>query len=300
LFLQQLINGLTLGTIYGLIALGYTMVYGVLKFINFAHGEIFMFGAYFSLLGWNLLKYLPFFQNNLFLSLSFIFFIGMAGASILGVVIERIAYRPLRAAPRLAALLTALGISIFLQNLAMLIFGPTNKIFPEVFPLGGISLAKVTVSYLKIFLMGTSILLMITLQLFIKKTKLGKAIRAVSQNREIAGLMGINVNKIIVLTFLIGSCLGGGAGVMVGMNYGVVKYDMGYIAGLKAFTAAVLGGIGNITGAMLGGLLIGLIESLGAGYISSQYKDVFAFIVLILVLVFRPEGILGERIPEKV
>jgi branched-chain amino acid transport system permease protein len=299
MFIQQLINGLTLGAIYALIALGYTMVYGILELINFAHGEIYMIGGYIAiivvtLLGTNLAN-----SSNALYILPLIFLAAMLFCAILGVTIERFAYRPLRNAPRLAPLITAVGVSLFLQNAAMLIFGSENKILPAIFPEGVVHFGDTQISYLQIFILVSCIILMLALQIFIKKTKLGIAMRATAQDREAAALMGININRVISTTFFIGSALGAAAGVMVGMYYGVVKYDMGYVAGIKAFTAAVLGGIGNVPGAMFGGVLLGVLESFGAGYISSAYKDAFAFAILVIVLIFKPSGLFGERTHER-
>ena len=299
MFIQQLINGLILGAIYALIALGYTMVYGILELINFAHGEIYMIGGYIgiiviTLLGANIVN-----SGNAIFLLPLIFLAAMLFCALLGITIERFAYRPLRNAPRLAPLITAVGVSLFLQNAAMLIFGSENKIFPAIFPEGAIQFGNAQISYLQLFILISCITLMVALQLFIKKTKLGVAMRATAQDRDAAALMGININRVISVTFFIGSALGAAAGVMVGMYYGVVKYDMGYVAGVKAFTAAVLGGIGNVPGAMFGGVLLGVLESFGAGYISSAYKDAFAFAILVIVLIFKPSGLFGERIHEK-
>jgi len=300
MFLQQLINGITLGSIYALTALGYTMVYGILLMINFAHSEIFMVGAYigYFILGLNL----PFIVEHSWILILFLFISTMVGTGILGVAMERIAYKPLRHAPRLAPLISAIGVSIFLQNFVMLTVTSQSLPFPEVFPIKKYIFSNTEINSLQIFITITSILLMFVLRFFIQKTKLGKAIRAVSQDREVAELMGINVNVIISLVFLIGGALGGAAGVLNGMYYGSIKYNMGFLPGIKAFTAAVLGGIGNITGAMLGGYVLGICESLGAGFIpgGAEWKDVFAFAILILVLILKPSGILGQRIPQRV
>lgn len=294
MFIQQIINGLTLGAVYALIALGYTMVYGVIELINFAHGEVFMVGAYLGLLA--ILWGLSIQGLSPFLLILFVFVFAMLGASILGVTIERTAYRPLRKAPRLAPLITALGVSIFLQNIVMLIAGTENKSFPQIFLKGFFTIGNTySISYLQVFIIAISFLLMVFLEAFIHKMKLGKAMRATAQDSKTANLMGIDTDKIIALTFIIGSALGAAGGIMVGMYYGIINFTMGYIAGLKAFTAAVLGGIGNITGAMFGGIVIGILESLGAGYISAEYKDVFSFIVLILILIFKPSGIFGTN-----
>lgn len=299
MFFQQIVNGITLGGIYALISLGYTMVYGILLMINFAHSEIFMAGAFFGFFTIGFLSRIFYFQNNLILQLFLAFLVSMICSGILAVLMERFAYRPLRKAPRLAPLISAIGVSIFLQNLFMLVVSPQSKPFPEIFPVKNYQFANISINSLQIFIIIVSLILMVILQYFIKRTKLGCAIRATSSDREIASLMGINVNLIISLVFFIGGALGGAAGVLVGMYYGSIKYNMGFIYGIKAFTAAVLGGIGNIQGAMLGGFILGILESLGAGYISSAYKDVFAFIILILMLIFKPTGILGEKIYEK-
>lgn len=303
---QQLINGLVLGSIYALVALGYTMVYGILELINFAHGEVTMFGAMISLavIG-------AFMANGAEVNGLVIVATGLLAAIAvcvaLGFLIERVAYRPLRRAPRLAALITAIGMSIVLQNLAMLIWGKQYVSFPPLLPLVSFEVGGAVITNLQIFIVALSCLLMAGLLVLIKRTRLGRAMRATAQAQDIAGLMGININTIISLTFMIGAALAAIAGVMVSAYYGLAHYHMGFMLGLKAFTAAVLGGIGNVAGAVLGGLLLGLIESLGAGYIGaltggflgSHYQDVFAFFVLILVLVFRPSGLLGERVVER-
>jgi len=301
MFLQQLINGVTLGSIYALIALGYTLVYGILLLINFAHSEIFMMGAYFGFFILILLEKIPVFANSPALMLGTSIILSMVLTGILGMTIEFTAYRPLRKAPRLAPLISAIGVSIFLQNLMMMIASAESKTFPEVFPTKAISItSNATVSSLQIFIIVTSIMLMVILNIFIKRTKMGKAMRATSQDMETSRLMGIDVNQIISLTFFIGAALGGAAGVLNGMYYGSIKYNMGFIPGIKAFTAAVLGGIGDIGGAVLGGFMLGILECFGAGYISSEYKDVFAFVILIIVLIFRPQGLLGQKAAEKV
>lgn len=296
---QQLINGITLGGIYALIALGYTMVYGVLLMINFAHSEIFMAGAFFGFFILIFASKFPLLEHNLFLQLLLAFLISMCLTGILGIIIERLAYRPLRRASRLAPLISAIGVSIFLQNLFMLVVSPQAKPFPEVFPTKNFQCGILMINSLQIFIITISILLMLVLNYFINRTKLGTAIRATSSDLETASLMGINTNSIISLVFFIGAGLGGIAGILVGMYYGSIKYNMGFIYGIKAFTSAVLGGIGNIPGAMVGGYILGILESLGTAYISSAYKDVFAFIILILVLIIKPTGILGEKIQEK-
>ena len=304
LLLQQLINGLTLGSIYALVALGYTMVYGIMELINFAHGEIVMIGALTALAVIQALA-------GVALPGPLILLVGVLSAipvcMAVGFSVERIAYRPLRKAPRLAPLITAIGVSIVLQNLAMLIWGKQYISFPAVFTATPMHLGGATITDLQIFIILLSALIMAALLVLVQNTRLGRAMRATAQNPQVAGLMGVNIDRIISLTFVIGSALAAVAGVMVSAYYGLAHYHMGFLLGLKAFTAAVLGGIGNIAGAMLGGLLLGIIESLGAGYIGdltggflgSNYQDVFAFFVLILVLVFRPSGLLGERVGER-
>ena len=306
IFAQQIINGLVLGSVYALVALGYTMVYGILELINFAHGEITMMGAMVALAVIGALVgagvHLP---GIAIVALGLL--VAIPACMALGFTIERIAYRPLRRAPRLAPLITAIGVSIILQNVAMLIWGRQYISFPPILPAGRHQVFGATISDVQIAILVTSTLLMFLLVLLVNKTRLGRAMRATAQAPQIAGLMGVNVNSIISLSFVIGSALAAVAGVMVSAYYGLAHYYMGFLLGLKAFSAAVLGGIGNLAGAMLGGLLLGVIESLGAGYIGdltggflgSNYQDVFAFFVLILVLVLRPSGLLGERVVER-
>ncbi|MEK6594424.1 MAG: branched-chain amino acid ABC transporter permease [Pseudomonadota bacterium] len=304
IFIQQLINGLVLGSIYALVALGYTMVYGILGLINFAHGDIVMVGALVALAVAQALaaSLLPVPLVLLFATLA-----ALLVCVALGVTIERVAYRPLRRAPRLAPLITAIGISILLQYSAALIWGKQyistpDLIKPEAFTFGG---AQFTDLQAFIFLLACT--LMAGLLWFIKASRIGRAMRATEQNAEVAGLMGVDTNRIISFTFFLGSAIGAIAGVMVVLYYGLGHYFMGFMLGLKAFTAAVLGGIGNVAGAMLGGLLLGVIESLAAGYIGdltggvlgSNYRDIFAFLVLILVLVLRPSGIMGQHTSER-
>jgi branched-chain amino acid transport system permease protein len=300
---QQLVFGLALGTIYGLIALGYTMVYGVLFMINFAHGEIFMIGAY---IGWAVLSALL----NLSVGMNPIWVLpvmllpAMVLCGGLGMGLERFAYRPLyaRGATRLGPLISAVGASIFLQNAVMLTQGArmkvymTNLLFPRNWRF---EILGVNISVLLIVMVVISALLMWALVVLVQRTTLGRAIRAVSEDREMAAVMGINVGRVVGMTFFLGSALGGAAGVLIGLYYTQIDFVMGYSAGLKAFTAAVLGGIGNIRGAMLGGLLLGVIESLAVTFINPAFKDVVAFAVLILVLMFRPEGILGETLADR-
>jgi len=306
IFLQQLINGLVLGSVYALVALGYTMVYGILELINFAHGEITMMGAMVALAVIGALALAaPGLPGVLVLGAGLVVAIPVCMA--LGLLIERVAYRPLRHAPRLAPLITAIGVSIILQNIAMLIWGKQYIPFPDVLPQGRHEVlgAHITDVQIAILLLTMSIMLMLIL--VVQKTRLGRAMRATAQSRQVASLMGVDVNRVIASTFVIGSALAAVAGVMVSAYYGLAHYYMGFLLGLKAFSAAVLGGIGNLGGAMLGGLLLGLIESFGAGYIGdltggflgSHYQDVFAFFVLIAVLVFRPSGLLGARVVER-
>ncbi len=304
IFLQQIINGLVQGSVYALVALGYTMVYGILGLINFAHGEVVMVGAMLALsaltalIGWGL---------SPLLALPISLTLAMAGCMALGYGIERIAYRPLRHAPRLAPLITAIGVSILLQNLAMMIWGRGYRAFPQLIENRPHLIGGAIINDIQIIIVVLAIVLMAALMVVVHRTRLGRAMRAVAENQHAAQLMGVDVNRVISITFMIGSALAAVAGLMVSANYGLAHYYMGFLLGLKAFTAAVLGGIGNLRGAMLGGLLLGLIESLGAGYIGditggfmgSQYQDVFAFLVLIAVLVFRPSGLLGEQLAER-
>ena len=327
IFLQQIINGLTTGSVYAIVALGYTMVYGVIQLINFAHGEVVMIGA----------------------MVAFTVIMAIAGAGVplppivivlagviaaipvcmtIGYLLERLAYRPLRHAPRLAPLITAIGMSIILQHLALLIWGRDPRAFPQIMENVSFSIGGAAISSVQITIILLSVAMMAGLTWFVYRTKFGIAIRATAEDVRVAALMGIDANRVIAATFIIGAGLGAVAGVMVGTYYGIAHYTMGFTLGLKAFSAAVLGGIGNLAGAMLGGIVLGLVEALGTGYISeitdlckwpvvgdmltercaadghailfgSNYQDVFAFLVLILVLVFRPSGLLGERVSER-
>jgi branched-chain amino acid transport system permease protein len=298
-FLQQLTNGLAVGGIYALIALGYTMVYGVMKLINFAHGDLFTYGGYLgmTILGSLLLgDRLGAAGGVLVLAL-----LVMAAVAAMGVALERAAYRPLRDAPRLSAVVSALGASIFLQNALMLVYGARVQVYPEsILPEAAIRFGGVYIPLIRIIVVATSVVMMLALYLFVQKTKIGTAIRAAAIDQGAARLMGIDVNRVITVVFVIGPALGGAAGLLVGLNYGQVNFTMGWIYGMKAFTAAILGGIGNIPGAMVGGLLLGVIEALAAAYLSVSWKDAFAFCVLILILIVRPTGLLGERVAEKV
>jgi branched-chain amino acid transport system permease protein len=330
IFVQQLVNGLTLGSVYAIVALGYTMVYGIIQLINFAHGEVVMIGA---MVAFTVITQLSGAHTGLPPLL--ILFIGVLVAipacMVVGYALERVAYRPLRGAPRLAPLITAIGLSIILQHLAMIIWSRNPLAFPQVVAVvpHEVPFAEgATITNVQMAIIGISVAMMGGLLALVYRTKLGIAMRATSQNQQIAGLMGIDINRIIALTFVIGAGLAAVAGVMVGTYYGIAQYQMGFLLGLKAFSAAVLGGIGNIGGAMLGGLLLGVIEALGAGYVGdltnlcqlsgistaiaercvndpnltlfgSNYQDVFAFFVLIAVLIFRPSGLLGERVSDR-
>jgi branched-chain amino acid transport system permease protein len=301
LFFQQLVNGLSLGGIYALIALGYTMVYGIIELINFAHGDVYTLGSFFTLALLTALGVesemhgLPLIAAVLGIMAGSMIFCG-----VVGVVIERVAYRRLRNAPRVAPLITAIGVSFILENIMQLWQGPSPVPIPTFIPDPSIVIGGVSIELKQIFVVGLAIVMMIALQFFVHHTKLGKAMRATAQDRDAAQLMGININTTIALTFLIGSALAGAAGFVSGVYYGTTWFFNGFSAGLKAFTAAVLGGIGNLAGAMLGGFLIGVVEAFGAQYISDQWTNVIVFSVLVLVLVFRPSGLLGESLPTKV
>jgi len=295
------VNGLTTGSVYALVALGYTMVYGVIRLINFAHGDLYMVGAF---VGFTLLDQIGRHLGSLnsFLLVPLAFIVPMATVGILGVVIERVAYRPLRRAPRLSPLITAIGVSLALETGALVIWGASFQVFPSILPSTVWDLSGVVISSTQVVIFVLTIALMAVLYLFVQRTMLGKAMRAIAIDQDTARLMGINVDSVISLTFFIGSMLGAAAGIMAGIYYTSIDFNMGFIIGLKAFTAAVIGGIGNIPGAMLGGYVLGLLEALGvgSGIISSSWRDVFVFAILILVLVFRPTGILGEHVVEKV
>lgn len=297
-FIQQLINGLTLGGIYALIALGYTMVYGVIQLINFAHGEFFAAGGYVGVILLSYFAGLGYMETHPWLCLGMSFALTMAYCAFLAMGVEKVAYLPLRNQSRLAALLSALGMSIFLSNALMLTQGVFDKPYPgELFD-GGWEFGLVSISYLQVMIVSMTIFLLVTLNILVFKTKMGMAMRATAQDKTMSALVAIGSNRTISLTFAIGAGLAAAAGIMVGLYYGSVRYDMGFLPGIKAFSAAVLGGIGNVTGAMIGGLIIGLVEVFGAGYISGQYKDVFAFIILIGVLYFKPTGIMGENVDD--
>ena len=291
MFWQQLLNGITLGSSYALIALGYTMVYGIVQLINFAHGEIYMFGAFAGLFlvtvaGWNIACAL----------------LGaMAFCMLLGVVVERVAYRPLRGkSSRLSALISAIGVSIFLSTLMVIIAGTNPRSYPDVLPIHNYQLGAVQASSLQLIILVLSAVLMIGLELMVRRSRVGKAMRACSQDIEAAALMGINVNRVISFTFAVGSALAAAGGVMVAIYYNALWPYMGTMAGMKAFCAAVLGGIGSIPGAMVGGISLGIMEIMGVAYLSSSYKDAIAFAILIVVLIIRPQGLMGKKIVKKV
>jgi len=302
-FFQELVNGLTTGALYALVALGFSMVYGVLKLLNFAHGDLYMIGAYvgFFVIQWfggatSLSIPVP-----LLLVIMFVLSAGLVGG--LGVAIERFAYRPLRDAPRIAPLITAIGVSFFLENAALLLFGAQYRVYntPDfINPDSGIQIGSVTINSVQILVLVMGLILMVGLQQIVHRTKLGRQMRAVAADREAAEMLGVNVNFTISMTFFLGSALAGVAGVMAGLLFNQVTNTIGFIAGLKAFTAAVVGGIGSIPGAMLGGLLIGLAESFVTGYISSTYSNLLVFGLLIVVMLVRPSGLLGQAQLQKV
>lgn len=291
MFFQQLISGLAVGGIYALIAIGYTMVYGILFFVNFAHGDIYMLGAYFAFFAFGFIGT----TDQLTVSQFLLGIIpAMIGCAIIGVIVERLAYRPIRRGSRLSAMISALGVSLFLCNTAMYFFGSNTRSMPKLFSGQYIQIGDTIVSYIQIVILVVCVVLMLALHTFIKHTKLGTAIRAVSDDQQAAVLMGINMDRVISVTFAIGSGLAGVGGAMVGIYYGAVYPTMGTVAGLKAFVAAVLGGIGNIPGAMVGGVLLGLMESMGGAYLSFGYRDAISFAVLIIVLLVLPTGILRK------
>ena len=303
--LQQIINGLILGSVYALVALGYTMVYGIINLINFAHGEVLMVGA---LTSWTVVMALKDAGMPGWLLMLLSLIAAIIVCAILNFIIEKLAYRPLRNAPRLAPLITAIGVSFLLQTLAMIIWGRNYHTFPQLISTTPLQpIPGVFVTPVQIAIVVVSALLMIGLLLLVNRTRIGRAMRATAENHRVASLMGVDTNAVIAMTFVIGAALAAVAGVMFASNYGIAHYGMGFMPGLKAFTAAVLGGIGNLGGAMLGGVVLGLVESFGAGYIehltfgflNSSYQDIFAFIILGLVLIFRPTGLLGERVSDR-
>jgi len=295
LFLQQLVNGLTLGGVYALIAVGYTMVYGVIELINFAHGEIYMLEAFLSY------TMVTVFGIPFFAAIPLTIMI----CACFGILLDFIAYRPLRRAPRLAALITAIGMSIFLQNLALLIWGGQIRsypraVLPKAFFQNAFVVGDITMTWLQIFILAVTVVFMFILHLIIHRTQVGTAMRAISQDKVTSALMGISVNRVISFTFAIGSAMGAMAGILVGLYYNAIFPYMGYNAGIKAFAAAVLGGIGSVPGAMLGGGVLGIAEVFGAGYLASEYRDGISYAVMILVILFKPSGLIGKPILEKV
>ncbi len=303
-FIQQVINGLVLGSVYALVALGYTMVYGIINLINFAHGEVLMVGA---LTSWTVVSLLAASGLPGWLILLISVIAAIIACSLLNFSIEKVAYRPLRTAPRLAPLITAMGMSLLLQTLAMIIWKPNPKPFPILLPTEPFHIGGAVINTVQIIILVTTAVTLTGLMYLVNRTKLGRAMRATAENPRVAGLMGVRPDMVISATFIIGAALAAIAGVMYAANYGSVQHSMGFMPGLKAFTAAVFGGIGNLGGAMLGGVLLGLIEAMGAGYIGdltggllgSHYQDIFAFVVLILVLTLRPQGLLGERVADR-
>jgi len=303
-FIQQIVNGLVLGSMYALVALGYTMVYGIINLINFAHGEVLMFGA---LTSWTTVTVLKDYGLPGWALLLISLIAAILVCTTLNFAIEKVAYRPLRNAPRLAPLITAMGMSLMLQTLAMIIWKPTIKSYPILLPSEPFNIGGAVINTVQILILVTTAVTLAGLMFLVNKTKLGRAMRATAENPRVAGLMGVRPDTVISATFIIGAALAALAGVMWAANYGSASHTMGFLPGLKAFTAAVFGGIGNLAGAMVGGVLLGLIESLGAGYIGaltggvlgSHYQDIFAFVVLILVLTLRPQGLLGERVADR-
>ena len=304
ILLQQIINGLVLGSMYALVALGYTMVYGIINLINFAHGEVLMVGA---LTSWTVITLLADSGLPGWLLLLISVLCAIVVCSVLNFSIEKLAYRPLRSAPRLAPLITAMGMSLLLQTLAMIIWKPNPKPFPIMLPNEPIDLGGPVISVTQCLILGITAVVLASLMYLVNKTKLGRAMRATAENPRVAALMGVKPDMVISATFIIGAVLAAVAGVMWAANYGTVQHSMGFLPGLKAFTAAVLGGIGNLAGAVVGGILLGLVEALGAGYLGvltggvlgSHYADIFAFVALILVLTLRPQGLLGERVADR-
>ena len=304
IFIQQVINGLVLGSMYALVALGYTMVYGIINLINFAHGEVLMVGA---LTSWTVISALSGSGIPGWLLLLLALACAIVVCAVLNFSIEKLAYRPLRSAPRLAPLITAMGMSLLLQTLAMIVWKPNPKPYPNLLPTDPIDLGGPVITVTQIMILGLTTVILASLMWLVNRTKLGRAMRATAENPRVAALMGVKPDMVISATFIIGAALAAVAGVMWASNYGTVQHSMGFLPGLKAFTAVVLGGIGNLAGAVVGGVALGLIESLGAGYLGdltggvlgSHYADVFAFVALILVLTLRPSGLLGERVADR-
>ena len=304
IFLQQVINGLVLGSMYALVALGYTMVYGIINLINFAHGEVLMVGA---LTSWTVVSALAASGLPGWLIMLISLICAIIICTTLNFTIEKVAYRPLRNAPRLAPLITAMGMSLMLQTLAMIVWEPNPKPYPLLLPTEPVELGGAVISVTQILILSITVMVLSALTYLVNRTKLGRAMRATAENPRVAALMGVRPDMVISATFIIGAALAAVAGVMWAANYGTVQHTMGFLPGLKAFTAAVLGGIGNLAGAVVGALLLGLVEAIGAGYLGpltggvlgSQYSDIFAFTALILVLTLRPSGLLGERVADR-
>jgi branched-chain amino acid transport system permease protein len=304
IFIQQIINGLVLGSMYALVALGYTMVYGIINLINFAHGEVLMVGA---LTSWTVVTFLADAGLPGWLVLLISVPVAIFVCSALNFTIEKLAYRPLRNAPRLAPLITAMGMSLLLQTLAMIIWKPNPKPFPLLLPTEPINIGGAVIGATQILILVTTAVVLVGLMYLVNRTKLGRAMRATAENPRVAALMGVRPDMVISATFIIGAALAAVAGIMWAANYGTVQHSMGFLPGLKAFTAAVLGGIGNLAGAVVGALLLGVVEAIGAGYLGdltggvlgSHYADIFAFVALILVLTLRPQGLLGERVADR-
>ncbi len=297
-FLQHIINGISLGSIYGLVALGYTMVYGILQLINFAHGDVYMLGAFF---GFFFARWLGFSHEASLIGFVLVFLSSMIACGLTGFTIERLAYRPLRNMPRLNLLITAIGVSLFLENGGQLLFGADPKFFPELIPRQTwFTFGNIQISNFQVIVIGVSVSLMLILQYIIFNTKTGKAMQAVSFNHEYSSLMGINIDRIISFTFVLGSMLAAAGGILVGLSYPRIDPLMGIMFGLKAFVAAVLGGIGSIPGAIVGALIMGLSEEMVVGYLSSTYRDALAFLLLIIILLCKPAGLVGQKTHEKV
>ncbi|MEN9628270.1 MAG: hypothetical protein RJA10_1497 [Pseudomonadota bacterium] len=303
-FIQQIINGLVLGSMYALVALGYTMVYGIINLINFAHGEVLMVGA---LVSWTVVTVLAGSGLPGWLIMLISLVVAIVICAALNFIIEKLAYKPLRSAPRLAPLITAMGMSLLLQTLAMIVWKPNPKPYPSLLPADPINLGGPVITVTQCLILGLTAVVLASLMYLVNRTKLGRAMRATAENPRVASLMGVRPDMVISATFIIGAALAAVAGVMWAANYGTVQHSMGFLPGLKAFTAAVLGGIGNLAGAVVGGVLLGLIEAIGAGYLGdltggvlgSHYADIFAFVALILVLTLRPQGLLGERVADR-
>jgi len=294
-FWQEVINGLFVGAFYALVALGYSMVYGIIRLINFAHGDLYMVGSF---LGFSTLSLLLGRGVGAVTGLALAFVVAMVAVGLLGTGVEKIAYKPLRQAPILSLLISALGMSLILENTVLVIpaWGPQFLVYPFNLPTTGFTLAGATVTYMQVLIFVLCLLLMAGLQTFVQKSIFGKAMRAIALDKDAAQLMGINVNQMVSMTFLLGAGLAGAAGVMAGLYYKEINFMMGFEMGLKAFTAAVIGGIGNIPGTVLGGFVLGVLEALGSGYLGSQWQNVFAFAILIVLLVFKPTGLIGEKI----